>query len=179
MRILRLVTARLIIVTPTAAFAWNYTGHRVICSIGYRQLDDQTKQRITESLKTHPAYAELRANRPTNGPDEILNLLWNASIFPDDAPSEPWRHFNRPIAHYVNFHILTDQGVKVEQPLRGENILNSYVAHLKQIQNPRTSTEGKALQLSWVFPPSGQHSPAAPRRCQILKGAATRRSWRQ
>ncbi len=38
----------------------------------------------------HPAYADLWANRRTNGPDEILNLLWNASVFPDDARRPPW-----------------------------------------------------------------------------------------
>ena len=111
-------------------------------------------------LKKHPAYADLWANRPTNGPDEILNLLWNASVFPDDARSEPWRRYGRSLAHYVNYRILTDQGVRVEPPVRGENILNSYVAHLKQIQNPRTSIEDKALHLSWVFHQAGDiHQP--------------------
>ena len=81
---------------PAASFAWNYTGHRVIASIAYRQLDDQTRRKIAEVLKKHPAYADLWANRPTNGPDEILNLLWNASIFPDDARSEPWRRTGGP-----------------------------------------------------------------------------------
>lgn len=87
-------------------------------------------------MKKHPAYADLWAHLPTNGPDETLNLPWNASAFPDDVRSEPWRRNGRSRAHYVNYRILTDQGVRVEPPLRGEKILNSYVAHLKQIQNP-------------------------------------------
>ena len=106
-------------------------------------------------LKKHPAYADLWVNRPTNGPDEILNLLWNASVFPDDARSEPWRRYGRSLAHYVNYRILGDQGNRVEPPIRGENILNSYVAHLRQIQNPRTPVEDKALHLSWVFHQAG------------------------
>src|SRR6516162_7550608 len=124
-----IATAILVLVTPIPAFAWNYTGHRIVASIAYRQLDDQTKQRIAEILKKHPAYADLWVNRPTNGPDKVLNLLWNASVFPDDARSEPWRRYGRSPAHYVNYRILTDQGVRIEAPLRGENILNSYVAH--------------------------------------------------
>ena len=108
-------------------------------------------------LKKHPAYADLWAHRPTNGPDEILNLLWNASVFPDDARSEPWRRYRRSLAHYVNYRI---EGNKVEPPVRGENILNSYVAHLRQIQSPRTSVEDKALHLSWVFHQAGDiHQP--------------------
>jgi hypothetical protein len=57
----------------------------------------------------------------------------------------------------VNYRI---QGNNVEPPIRGENILNSYIAHLKQIQNPRTSIEDKALHLSWVFHQAGDiHQP--------------------
>ncbi len=93
-------------------------------------------------------------------PDEIVNLFWNASVFPDDAHSEPWRRYGRSPAHYVNYRILTEQGNKVEPPVRGENILNSYVAHLKQIQNPKVSIEDKALHLSWVFHQAGDiHMP--------------------
>jgi hypothetical protein len=153
-------TAILVLVTPISAFAWNYTGHRIIASIAYRQLDDQTKQRIGEILKRHPAYADLWVNRPTNGPDEVLNLMWNASVFPDDARSEPWRRYGRSPAHYVNYRILTDQGVRIEPPLRGENILNSYVAHLKRLQNPRIWIEDKALHLSWILHQAGDiHQP--------------------
>src|SRR6516165_6786572 len=128
----RLFTAVLIILTPTISFAWNYMGHRVIASIAYRQLDDQTKREIAEVLRKHPAYAELWANRPTSGPDEILNLLWNASVFPDDARSEPCRRYGRSQAHFVNYRVRTDQGIRVDPPGKGENILNSYAAHLRQ-----------------------------------------------
>ena len=159
-RSLRIITAFLVLVTPTSSFAWNPKGHRVIASIAYRQLDEQTKRKIAEVLKKHPAYADLWVNRPTNGHDEILNLFWNASVFPDDTRSEPWRRYGRSPAHYVNYRILADQGNRVEPRVRGENILNSYVAHLRQIQNPRTPVEDKALHLSWVFHQAGDiHQP--------------------
>jgi hypothetical protein len=96
---LRLFTALVAILTPTVTYAWNYTGRRVIASIAFRQRDDKTKQRIAEVLKKHPAYADLWAHRPTNCPDETLNLFWNASVFPDDARSEPWRRYGRSLAH--------------------------------------------------------------------------------
>ena len=113
--------------------SWNCTGHRVIASIAYRQLDEQTKRKIAELLKKHPADVDLWVNRQTSGSDEVLNLFWNASVFPDDARSEPWRRYGLSLAHYVNHRI---QGNKVEPPAKGENVLNSYVAHLKQLQSP-------------------------------------------
>jgi hypothetical protein len=41
----------------------------------------------------------------------------------------------------VDYRNLTDQGVRVEPPVPGEGILNSYVAHLKQSQNTRFSVD--------------------------------------
>ena len=148
---LRGVTAILVCLTPTVAFAWNPKGHRVIASIAYRQLDDQTRRKIAEVLKNHPAYAELWANRPTNGPDKILNLLWNASIFPDDARRPPWDRFHHPKAHYVNYRIMGDQGNKIEPPLPDENVIDSYIDHLRQIKDPGTPVEERALHLSWIL----------------------------
>jgi S1/P1 Nuclease len=141
----------LVLIVPSIAHGWNYTGHKTIASIAYRQLDEQTKQRIADVLRKHPAYADLWANRAGNGPDDVLNLLQNASLFPDDARRGPWSKYNRPAAHYVNFRILAGQGNKVEQPLDGENVINSYVAHLRKIRDPKTPVEDKALHLSWVF----------------------------
>jgi hypothetical protein len=150
-RAIVLALAVLLVVFPSVATAWNATGHKAISSIAYRQLDDATKQRIADTLRKHPAYAELWKDRKTNGPDEVLNLFWSASIFPDDARGERWREYGRSAAHYVNYRIMADDGNKVLEPLPGENVINSYVAHLKQIRDPKTSVEDRALHLSWVF----------------------------
>ncbi len=150
-RLLTLITAILVLVSPAASFAWNPTGHRVIASIAYRQLDDQTRRKLAEILRKHPAYADLWANRPTNGSDEIENLLWSASIFPDDARRPPWDKFNHPKAHYVDYRILGDQGNKLEPPLPDENVIDSYATHLHQIRDPLTPVEEKALHLSWIL----------------------------
>lgn len=141
-------------------WAWNYTGHRVVASIAYRELDEPTRRRVAEALRHHPAFEALWANRPTNGPDRALNLFWNASVFPDDARGERWKEYHRGSAHYVNFRIMAKQGNKVEPPVNGENVMNSYVAHLRAIGNPRTSASERALHLSWVFHQAGDiHQP--------------------
>jgi hypothetical protein len=145
------VATALVLILPSFAGAWNYTGHRIIASIAYRQLDDSTKGRIADVLKKHPAYTDLWVNRHGNGHDDTLNLFWNASLFPDDARREPWRKYGRSQAHYVNHRIMAERGNKVEPPLPGENVVNSYVAHLRRIEDARTSVEDRALHLSWVF----------------------------
>ncbi len=160
-RALRLIALVFVVLAvPSLAQAWNSTGHRVIASIAYRQLDEQTRQRIADALKTHPAYADLWATRASNGPDAVLNLFWNAAVFPDDARSEPWKQFSRPMAHYVDYRVRGDQGNKIDPPVPGEDILNSYVAHRKALQDPHTSAQDKALHLSWIVHQAGDiHQP--------------------
>jgi hypothetical protein len=147
-------------IMPSVGHAWNYTGHRIIGSIAYRQLDDATRKRVADVLKKHPAYNDLWLNRRTNGPNEIENLFWNASVFPDDARSDPWRKYGRSAAHYVNYRILNQDGTMVEPPLRGENVINSYVAHLGKIVDEKTPDDEKALHLRWLFHQAGDiHQP--------------------
>jgi len=149
-----------LVATSSLAHAWNHTEHRVIASFASRQFDEPTKHRIVEVFRKHPAYADPWSNRETNGSDEVLNLLWNTSVFPDDARREPWHKFNRPKAHHVNYCILADQGNKVEPPGRGENILNPYLAHVCQVEDPRPPKEAKALHLSWILHQAGDiHQP--------------------
>ncbi len=139
------------LLAPVSAFAWNPTGHRVIVSIAYRQLDESTWQKLGALLRNHPAAAQLWTNRASNGPDEVLNLLWNASVFPDEARRPPWDRYNHPKAHYVNYRILSDQGNTVAPPLPDENVLDSYVDHCKAMGGTQTPAAEQALHLSWIL----------------------------
>jgi len=142
------------------ARAWNYAGHRVIASIAYRQLDQPTRARIAQVLKAHPAYGKLWKDRETNGPDEILNLFHNAAVWPDDARNEPWKSFGRSEAHYVNFRILAEEDNKILPPIPGENILNSYVGHVRKLEDRKTSRSEAANHLAWIFHQAGDvHMP--------------------
>ena len=83
-----------------------------------------------------------------------------SSFFADDARRPPCDKFNRPKAHYVNYRILGDQGNKVELPLPDENVIDSYVTHIRQFQDPVTPIADKALHLSWILHQAGDiHQP--------------------
>lgn len=155
-----IAAAVLIVFVPSVSQAWNYAGHRAIASIAYRQLDEPTRKRVAEALKNHPAYADLWAKRPTNGTDEALNLFWNASVFPDDARRAPWDKYNRPLSHYINYRLQAERENKVDQPLDGENVVNSYVAHVLKVGDKATTAEDRAVHLSWIFHQAGDiHQP--------------------
>jgi hypothetical protein len=142
------------------ALAWNNTGHRLIALIAYNQLDPAIRQKVADLLTRHPAAGSLWLNRPANGPDPSINLFMNAAIFPDEARGEPWRIYGRSAAHYVNYRIMALDGNRIDPPLDGENLLNSYVAHLKKIAEARKPESERALSLSWIFHQAGDiHQP--------------------
>jgi hypothetical protein len=158
MRRMLAVLLALLVPAPAPSLAWNAKGHRVIASIAYRQLDEPARRKLADILKRHPAAAEW-ATRDEKV-DETLGLLWHASVFPDEARREPWTKYGRPRAHFVNFRIMAEEGNRIEPPVRGENILNSYVAHLKRIGEPKTTAEDRALHLSWMLHQAGDiHQP--------------------
>lgn len=145
---------------PSASYAWNDTGHRVIASVACRQLDEATRARVADLLRKHPAYAQLWVDRPANGPDDAVNLFGNASVFPDDARRSPWDRYHRGPAHYVNFRILADEGNRIEPPVEAETILNSYAAHRRKVADLQAPAGERALSLSWMFHQEGDiHQP--------------------
>ena len=168
----------LLIPTPATSLAWNAKGHRAITSIAYRQLDEPTRRKLADILKRHPAYPEWKTL--DEGVPETLALLWNASVFPDEARREPWTKYGRPRAHYVNFRVMAEEGNRILPPVPGENVINSYVAHLRRIGEPKTSAEDRALHLSWIStrPATSTSrstpSPASPGPCRTGTGAGTR-----
>lgn len=159
-RFLSISATVLALAVPGVSNAWNSTGHRAIASIAYYHLDEPTRKRVAGILKNHPAFDTLWTHRPANGDDETLNLFWNAAVFPDDARGQPFQRYGRSAAHYVNYRIMADAANTILPPLKDENILNSYIAHRRQILDPRTPADRKALHLSWVFHQVGDiHQP--------------------
>ncbi len=159
-RLVVFLVAGMVLGVSAASHAWNSPGHKVNASIAYRQLDEATRAKVADALKAHLAYAELWARRSSNGPDERLNLFYNASVFPDDARGGQWSKYGRSPAHYVNFRIMFAEGNKVLPPLDGENVLNSYLAHLRQVKDRKILAEDRALHLTWIFHQAGDvHMP--------------------
>src|SRR4051794_30384602 len=98
----------ILILTPAPSLPSHPKGHPATASIADRQLDEPTRQKLADILKRHPAYPEWKT-RDESVP-ETLALLWNASVFPDEARREPWTKYGRPRAHYVNFRVMADEG---------------------------------------------------------------------
>ncbi len=161
-----LAVCNLVAFTPSLAFAWNSTGHRVVAYVAYKQLDAATQERVADLLKRHPAAKTdlwTKAVR-TNGDCAVLNRFLNAATFPDDARSEGtfgepgFSFFSRPSDHYVNVTFTPPSvtpGISI-----GGNILASFEQNLATVRNTNADAPVRATSLSWIFHQVGDvHQP--------------------
>ncbi|MDP9112595.1 MAG: S1/P1 nuclease [Acidobacteriota bacterium] len=123
MRLLRFITAILILAFPAAA--WNYSGHRIIAEIAYRRLTPQARLRVDEMMRRHPDFDMLARDAPAGAnarahyafvwaaswPDQILSdsRFYDADRadspatpllpgFPDMQRHRTWHYYDIPIS---------------------------------------------------------------------------------
>jgi hypothetical protein len=106
--IVRVAFVALILLLSVRALAWNAFGHRAVCEIAWRQLNDDERQRIVQILRRHPRFD---ADFASKMPDDVLSgdratqdrwIFQTAGYWPDVArgtvDDRPWWHFiNLPL----------------------------------------------------------------------------------
>ncbi len=176
----------LCLVAASPAWAWNWTGHKLISSIAFRQLSRKEQQRVVELLKRHPRFTPDFADEM---PDEIRSgeaaaqdewLFQQAGVWPDTIRGGPPERtaFHRPTWHYVDLpHFLNDASrAELEGQIK-ENVLLrppaeatadtqelnvTQVIHLARqlVADKQQSPEVRAVMLSWLFHTVGDiHQP--------------------
>lgn len=164
----RLIPALLLmaLLWTTPAWAWNGRGHRLIAWMAFEQLDERTREELATILRKHPAEGPWWRNARFNPRDERLALLVNASVFADQArPDTQFSRYFRPRAHYINYRLIAERNrpVRLEEPVQrptDENVINTYLAHLKTFQNRKNTPEERAVALSWIIHQVGDiHQP--------------------
>jgi len=107
----------LCLTAASPALAWNWTGHRIIASIAFRQLTAEEQARIVALLKRHPRFMEDFADempedvRQADGKSQHEWRFQQAAVWPDLVRSGPPAKtaFNRSQWHYINVpHFLSD-----------------------------------------------------------------------
>ena len=73
---------------PSAALAWNGTGHMAVARIAYANLNDNTRTRVDRLLLHHPDFDKLSAGLRRRDRDFGLIVFMRASVWPDDIKSD-------------------------------------------------------------------------------------------
>jgi hypothetical protein len=152
---LLLFTLLIIGLSPRSALAWNGRGHRLVAWMAFEQLDEKTRNKLAEILRQHPAEKPWWRDARFNPRDARLALFVNASVFPDLArPDTEFSRYFRPGAHYINYRLVyeANKPPRLEPPRASdENVVNTYIAHLKTINERKNTPQERAVALSWVI----------------------------
>lgn len=132
--------------------------------MAFEQLDQKSRDRLAAILREHPAEKPWWREARFNPRDERLSLFVNASVFPDQArPDTEFASYFRPRAHYINYRLIYEKNrpVRLETPLAiDETIVNTYISHLKTVNDHKSSNQKRAVALSWIIHQVGDiHQP--------------------
>ena len=166
-------------VLPSAAQAWNHTGHRLSAIIAYDRLKAQNPDRAAELiavLKQHPFFDRdfhrkmPPAVRDGSKADQDRWVFAQAAMWPDIVRSRSHpgheRH-HHATWHYVNERIFLDPDdrghlnidsvvnrVRTWKPgMRSSkmNVVQAYQKCMKQLGDDETSRPDKAVALCWIL----------------------------
>lgn len=86
MRLLRLVTAILILTLPAAA--WNFSGHWIVAEIAYGRLHPQARVRVDETIRRHPDFEMFIKDAPADPAALARYAFVRAASWPDQIRSD-------------------------------------------------------------------------------------------
>jgi hypothetical protein len=158
------------------ARAWNATGHKLICSLAFRQLTQQEQARLVDILKRHPRFTPdfTDAMPPeVRGDGESAQHEWlfqQAGVWPDIVRSGPpeRKAFHRFTWHFIDGpHFLDDPArARFEDKLHGNRALDPPAAATPQTQelnviqairlarklvsDQQANPEDRAVLLAWL-----------------------------
>jgi hypothetical protein len=166
------------------AKAWSETGHKVIASIAFRQLDPAAQAKIVAILKSHPRYSEdFAAQMPPSvaAADAAAQNEWffqQAAIWPDMARGfldDAKKTYHHATWHYIDipsYLTETDRAtiekkltinMSLDAPAEAQAEMNAVQAirfARKSLLEPQGEASQQAVLLCWLLHDIGDlHQP--------------------
>ena len=155
-RLFAAASAAAIAFTPTPAFAWGKTGHRVVAALADAQLSGLARAHIREII----------------GSAETLD---EAATWPDEmrsAPGQFWQKTSTP------FHYVTLNGIVYDHAPAESDALEALQKYTATLRDPNASLADKQLALRFVVHLVGDlHQPLHVGKCCDKGGNEVKVKW--
>jgi hypothetical protein len=154
----------------TRSYAWGPTGHMTVALIAYRKLDADSRTKVDDIMKKHPAYNTFLGKKPNNYPDDGAWVFMMASTWPDmikdksnpnhdefdpDDPALPHGLLHRGIhdvEHFVDIPFNVDvNGPDPRKDAQARTILTALPKWVANLGDATKSDRDRAVALSWVL----------------------------
>ena len=132
--------------------AWSGAGHMVIAAEAFRELPAKRKAKVTEILKAHPEYDRWQRSyeRDAKTLDLDLYVFMKASTWPDEIRRKGGEH-DHPKWHYIDYPLRSPRFRFEGAPDKDNDILFGLENCAKTLGSRRSSTEARAVALSWLI----------------------------
>ncbi len=147
------------------AFAWNDTGHKIIASIAWGELQPAVRAKVTELLKKHPQYSvyleDPKAATPAAGAFSafLIGATWADMV---RTPVGKNRLYNHGTWHYIDLPfvvgVLPEGTAAPEEPvtdwkpgIEPTNAVQAWQKNLAELKDPVAPDEQRAVALTWIL----------------------------
>lgn len=142
------------------ASAWNATGHMMVAKEAWDEMTPEARTKASEILKGLPHYEVLLKYMPKDYKDPEAFAFMEAATWPDnirsnDHPSHAEHH---PVWHYIDYPVNPDKVAGAEEPKEEwdgksdpENLLQALQKEEKELSDPSTPADRRAIALCWVL----------------------------
>src|SRR5918993_20656 len=168
MRVAVLVVVSCAWLAPSAARAWNYTGHRTIATIAYDELTPAVRAKVDAILRAHPRYEkDLLGEMPPGYGEPARYAFAMAGYWPDiiRSQSNPM-HFthHKPMWHYVDVRFQLPDWRPATAPATGaasapatqpvvegpKNIIEAIEKNRVDLRSASVHDAERAVALCWL-----------------------------
>jgi hypothetical protein len=178
MRLLRIFVTAALMLAPTAAWSWNDRGHMMVAAIAWNNLDDATKERVSELLKLNPNYQawiktasddderdqfafvmaatwpdfiKRHGKKPDKaGPDDYIDHGDDPANSPDPNRNMGYEdRFLHKYWHFIDMPFSTDN--TPTKPAKKPNALTRIILHTKTLGLAVADDDLKSYDLVWLL----------------------------
>ena len=166
MRVAFLVLVFCTLLNPSAARAWNYTGHRTIATIAYDELTPAVRAKVDAILRAHPRYEkDLLGEMPEGYPEPNRYAFAMSGYWPDiiRSQSNPM-HFthHKPMWHYVDVRFQLSDWKPAAAPSTAatpstqpaadgpQNVIAAIEKNRADLRDDSVEDARKAVALCWL-----------------------------
>ena len=152
-KIVALMLACLLMLSPGTTLAWSGAGHMVIAAGAYRQLSAAEKAKVNEILKAHPDYEKWSKAYKPGEIDLPTYIFMRASTWPDEIRRGNGgdRQYDHAHWHYVDYPLRPPSFPMEKEPAPTDDVLYGVAECEKGLSGKSTSPEMRAVLLSYLI----------------------------
>jgi hypothetical protein len=137
----------------STTFGFNDSGHMIISTIAYRDLDREVQRSAIQILNSHPAFRSWQLDSKRSGVDPATFIFMRAGQWADKirSPGQADHRYDQPTWHYINYPLRAPDFPFTAAPPGTNDILFAIAQNTKMLADLHENSETRARALAWLI----------------------------